>query len=95
MYVERFQIGAESRGEGDQMRPIIQIVTTATWGFGATSAALRLDRAFGNIHSVDRKESDGTDVYDQLHRRTHALFGTLITEEIAERIGLVQPGEST
>lgn len=93
--LERFQVGAELRREGEQMRPIIQVVTTAIWGFGATSATLRLDRAFGNIHSVDRKEDDGRDVYDQLHRRTHALFGTLITEEIAERIGLGHLGEST
>lgn len=93
--LERFQIGAELRQEGDQTRPIIQVVTTATWGFGATNAPLRLGRAFGSIQSVDRKESDGRDIYDRLHRRTHALFGTLITEEVAERIGLDKLGESS
>ena len=93
--LERFQIGAELRRRGDQTRPIIQIVTTATWGFGATNATLRLDRAFGNIHSVDRGASDGRAVYNKLHTRTHALFGTLVTEEVAERIGLRQLKQAT
>ena len=93
--LERFQIGAELRGEGNQVRPIIQVETTAIWGFGATSARLNLDRAFGNIHSVDGKDSDGRAIYDGLHGRNHRLFGNLITEEIAGRIGLSQPGEST
>ena len=91
--LERFQIGAELRGEGSQMRPVIQVVTTAIWGFGATSARLKLDRAFGNIHSVDGIESDGRAVFDELHERTHARFASLITEEVAVRIGLSQPGE--
>ena len=86
--LERFQIGAELRREGNQMRPIIQIVTTAIWGFGAISARLRLDRAFGNIHAVDEVESDGRAVYDELHGRTHARFESLITDEVATRIGL-------
>ena len=93
--LERFQIGAELRGEGNRIRPIIQVVTTAIWGFGETSARLKLDRAFGNIQSVDGKDNDGRSVYEGLHRRTHALFGNLITEEMAGRIGLSQPGEST
>lgn len=93
--LERFQIGAELRAEGNRANPIIQVVTTAIWGFGATSAHLRLDRAFGNIHSVDRNDSDGRAIYDGLHRRTHRLFGNLVTEKIAGRIGLNQPGKST
>ena len=93
--LERFQIGAELRGEGKRKRSIIQVVTTAIWGFGGTSVSLKLDRAFGNIQSVDRKENDGRAIYEELHRRTHALFGTLITEEMARRVGFSQPGEST
>ena len=93
--LERFQIGAQLRKEGNRIRPIIQVVTTAIWGFGETSARLKLDRAFGNIQSVDGKGNDGRAVYEELHERTHALFGNLITKEIAGRIGLSQPGEST
>ena len=93
--LERFQIGAELRGEGKRIRPIIQVTTTAIWGFRGTSPRLKLDRAFGNIRSVDGKGSDGRAVYERLHRRTLALFGNLITEEMAGRIGLSQPGEST
>lgn len=92
--LERFQIGAELRAEGNRASPIIQVVTTAIWGFGATSAHLRLDRAFGNIHPVDRNDSDGRSIYGGLHQRTHRLFGNLITEKIAGKIGLNQPGES-
>ena len=92
--LERFQIGAKLRADGRKERPIIQVVTTAIWGFGATNTRLKLDRAFGHIHSVDGDESDGRAVFDQLHRRTHARFESLITEEIAVRIGLRQPGES-
>ena len=91
--LERFQIGAELRGEGHRIRPIIQVVTTAIWGFGETNARLKLDRAFGNIQSVDGKDNDGRAMYEGLHRRTHALFGNLITEEMTGRIGLSQPGE--
>ena len=93
--LERFQIGAELRREGSRIRPIIQVVTTAIWGFGEISARLKLDRAFGNIQSVDGKNNDGRAVYEGLHRRTNALFGNLITEEMAGRIGLGQPGEAT
>ena len=93
--LERFQIGAELRGEGSRVHPVIQVTTTAIWGFGGTSARLKLDRAFGNIQSVDGKDSDGRAVYDGLHGRTHTLFGSLIAEEIASRLGLSQPGEST
>ena len=70
-------------------------MTTAIWGFGKANARLKLDRAFENIQSVDGKDNDGRTVYEGLHERTHALFGNLITEEIAGRIGLSQPGEST
>ena len=93
--LERFQIRAELRGEGKRIRPIIQVVTTAIWGFGETNARLKLDRAFGNVQSVDGKDNDGRAVYEGLHRRALALFGNLITEEMAGRIGLSQPGEST
>ena len=93
--LERFQIGAELRGEGNRMRPIIQVVTTAIWGFGETRTRLKLDRAFENIQSVDGKDKDGRAVYEGLHGRTHALFGNLITEEMARRIGLSQQGELT
>ena len=61
-------------------------MTTAILGSGEASARLKLDRAFGNIQSVDGKDKDGRVVYDGLHRRTRALFGSLITEEIAGRI---------
>ncbi len=93
--LERFQIGAGLREEGNRVHPIIHVVTTAIWGFGETSARLKLDRAFENIQSVDGKDDDGRAVYEGLHERTHMLFGNLITEEIAGRIGLSQPGEST
>ena len=94
--LERFHIGAELRKEGNRIHPIIQAVTTAIWGFGKTSVRLKLDRAFGNIPFVDGKDNDRRAVYEELHGRTHALFGNLITEEIAGRIGLRhQPGEST
>ena len=92
--LERFHIGAELQAEEQQLRPIVKVVTTAIWGFGETTARLRLDRAFGSVHSVGGNESDGRAVYDRLHRRVHALFGSLITEEIAKRIGLNRPGES-
>ncbi len=93
--LERFQIGAELRREGNRIRPIIQVVTTAIWGFGETSARLKLDRAFGNIHSVDGNDSDGRVICDGLHRRTHALFGNLITEETARQVGMKQLGDPT
>ena len=93
--LERFQIGAELRREGNLTSPIIRVTTTAIWGFGGTSGHLKLDRAFGNIQSVDGKDNDGRAVYEGLHERTHMLFGGLITEEIAGRIGLGQPGGST
>ena len=93
--LERFQIGAELRREGNLIHPIIRVTTTAIWGFGGTSDHLKLDRAFGNIRSVDGKGNDGRTVYEKLHERTHMLFGDLITEEIASRIGLSQPGGST
>ena len=93
--LERFQIGAELREEGNRTHPIIRITTTAIWGFGATSARLKLDRAFGNIQPVDGKDNDGRAVYDSLHERVHALFGGLITENISARIGLSQSGETT
>ena len=68
----------------------------AIQGFGGTSAHRKLDRAFGDIQSVAEKDKDGRAIYhEELHRRTHALFGTLITEKVAGRIGLGQPGEST
>ena len=89
--LERFQVGAELRGEGDA---VIQVVTTAIWGFGATSTRLNLDRAFGSIHAVGDKR-DGRAICESLHGRTHALFGSPITEGVAARIGLNQPGEST
>lgn len=90
--LERFQIGAELRAEGQKVRPIVKVETTAIWGFRETTARLRLDRAFGKIHSVDESESNGRSVYDKLHRRIHALFGNLVTEDIAKRIGMNQPG---
>ena len=93
--LERFQIGAELRREGNQIHPIIRVTTTAIWGLGGTSGCLKLDRAFGNIQSVGGKDNDGRAVYEGLHRRTNALFGNLITEEMAGRVGLSQPGEST
>ena len=93
--LERFQIGAELRAEGNRASPIVEVVTTAIWGVGATGARLRLDRAFGNIHPVGGSDGNGRSVYDRLHERTHTLFGSLITEEIAGRIGLNQPGELT
>ena len=54
-----------------------------TWGFGETSARLKLDRAFGNLQSVDGKDNDGR--AEGLHGRTHALFGGLITEDMVGR----------
>lgn len=93
--LERFQVGAELRREENRIHPIIQVTTTAIWGFGGTGGPLKLDRAFGNIQPVDGKDNDGRSIYDELHRRTHTLFKALITEEIAGRIGLRQPGEST
>lgn len=93
--LERFQIGAELRGGQSQRRPIVQVVTTAIWGFGATSARLKLSRAFGNIQSVDGKDNDGRAIYDGLHQRTHTLFGSLITDDVAGRIGLSDPRELT
>ena len=93
--LERFQIGAELRAEGNRASPIVEVVTTAIWGVGATGARLRLDRAFGNIHPVGGSDGNGRSVYDRLHERIHTLFGSLITEEIAGRIGLTQPGELT
>lgn len=93
--LERFQIGAELRTEGKEKRPIVKVETTAIWGFGKTEAHMRLDRAFRKTHSFGGNENDGRAVYDGLHRRIHALFGGLITEEIAERIGMNQPGEQT
>lgn len=93
--LERFQIGAELRQDGSRIHPVIQITTTAIWGFGGTSARLKLGRVFGNIQSVDGKDNDGRSVYERLHGRTLALFRSLITEEAAGRIGLIQPGEST
>ena len=93
--LERFHIGAELRGGRSQTCPIVQVVTTAIWGFGETNARLNLDRAFGNVQPVDGKGSDGRAIYDDLHQRTHALFGNLITEEIASRIGLNHPEELT
>ena len=91
--LERFQIEAELRGEEGQIHPIIQVVTTAIWGFGDTDVCLKLDKSFDKIQSVDGKDNDGRAVYDELHRRTHALFGNLITESIASRIGLSQAGD--
>lgn len=93
--LERFQIGAELRGGRSQPHPIVQVVTTAIWGFGETSARLKLGRAFGNIQSVDGKDNDGRAIYENLHRRTHALFRNLITEEVASRVGLSHRGELT
>ena len=93
--LERFQIGAELRREENRIHSIIRVTTTAIWGFGGTSGHLKLDRAFGNIQPVDGKGNDGRAVYEKLHERTHMLFGDLITEEIAGRIGLSQPGGST
>lgn len=89
--LERFQVGAELR---EQQKPVVQVVTTAIWGFGETSARLNLNRAFGSIHSVG-DNSDGRAICESLHARTHALFGSLITEDVAIRIGLRQQGEST
>ena len=89
--LERFQIGAELRGE---RKPVVQVVTTAIWGFGETSARLNLSRAFGPVHPVGN-DSDCRAIYESLHARTHALFGNLVTEDIAVRIGLSQQGEST
>lgn len=89
--LERFRIGAELHTEGQKACPIVKVETTAIWGFGETTARLRLDRAFGKIHSVDENEKNGRDVYDELHQRLHALFRNLITEEIATRIGMNQP----
>lgn len=92
---ERFQIGAELRANGQTVRPIVKVVTTAIWGFGNATARLRLDKAFGETHSVDGSESDGRAVYDTLHQRIDALFRNLVTEEIATRIGMSQPGGTT
>ena len=81
--------------EAGYIRPP-RVTTTAIRGFGGTSARLKPDRAVGDIQSVDGKDNDGRAIYHaELHRRTHALFGTLLTEEVAGRIGLGQPGEST
>lgn len=91
--LERFQVGA-LRSEENHRPLIIRVVTTAIWGFGATGTGLRLDKAFQNGTYGNRNEH-GRAVYDDLHRRIHVLFGNLITKEIAERIGLNQPGEST
>lgn len=88
--LERFQVGAEMRGE---QNPVIQVATTAIWGFGARSTRLNLDRAFGSVHAVG-DNSDGRAVYEGLHRRTHALFESLITDDVATRIGLSHAGES-
>ena len=90
--LERFQVGAEMRDEPQV--PVVQVVTAAIWGFGATSARLNLDRAFGSVHAVGDNR-DGRAIYDSLHGRTHALFGNLITQDVAVRIGLSHPGEST
>lgn len=90
--LERFQIGAGLREGRSQLRPIVQVVTTAIWGFGATSARLKLGIAFGNIQSVDGKDNDGRAIFDGLHQRTHALFGSLITDDVAGRIGLRTAG---
>ena len=89
--LERFQIGAKMRGE---QNPVVQVVTTAIWGFGAASARLNLDRAFGSVHAVGDNR-DGRAIYESLHERTHALFGNLITEDVAVRVGFSHPGEST
>ena len=89
--LERFQIGAELRGGGD---PVVQVVTTAIWGFGKMDARLNLNRAFGSIHPVG-DNSDGRAIYESLHRRTHALFGNLIAPDVAVRIGLGQTGEQS
>ena len=86
--LQRFQIGAERRKAGNRMRPVIQVVTTAVWGFGATNARLVLHDAFRGLHAVGGSSGDGRAVCEDMHVRTHALFATLITEEIAARIGL-------
>ena len=93
--LERFRIGAEVRKRGSQPLSVIQVVTTAIWGFGGATRPLRLERAFGHIQSADGSDDDGRQVYDELHDRVHALFGGLITEGIARRIGLTQPGDFT
>lgn len=91
--LQRFHVGA-LRSDENHRRPIIRVLTTAIWGFGATGTPMRLDEAFQDGHS-DIGNERGRAVYDDLHRRVHVLFGNLITKRVAERIGLNHPGEST
>ena len=56
---------------------------------------MKLDGAFGNVQSVAGNDRDGRVVYDNLHGRTHDLFRTLITKEIAQRIGLEEAKEQS
>ncbi len=93
--LERFQVGAVLRKNGNEVKPAIQVVTTVIWGFGGNEVRMHLDRAFGNVQSVDGSDRDGRVMYDSLHSRTHALFRTLITKEIAQRIGLEEAREQS
>ena len=91
--LERYHVGA-LRSEENHMRPVIRVVTTAIWGFGATGTGMRLDKAFQDGHSGNENEC-GRTVYEDLHQRVKVLFGNLITQKIADQIELNQPGEST
>ena len=47
--LERFQIAAELHKHGNRINPVIQIVTSAMWGYGENSKRLDLETAFGTL----------------------------------------------
>ena len=91
--LERFQISSMLQRNGDQIQPIIRIETTAIWGFGMSTSHFNLTKAFENIQEVNGDGIDGRIKYDELHERVKLLFGTLITENLADLIGLRKSGE--
>lgn len=92
--LERFQISSLLQPNGDQIHPIIRIETTAIWGFGTPKSRLNLNRAFDNIQEVTKNGIDGRTKYNELHARVKSLLGTLITENLANQIGLQKSGET-
>lgn len=89
--LERFQIAAELYRHGNRINPVIQIVTSAMWGYGENPKRLDLETAFGTLDSNFQSTCDGRAIFEDLHERSHGIIRPLVTNEIADLIGLPQP----
>ena len=75
-------------GAGGEKKPAVITTTTTRLGHGNENPIARLQIAFNKLQPVREDRRTGSSRLDFLHDRNKALFGSILTREMRERINL-------